>query len=619
MRRSFKSGERRRRGGVLVVALIAVTAVTAMGAVALQISVRTARQESQAVQHKQAFYLAEAGLAEAFTGLGIGKTGNVGSEAEPAVYGEGLFWVEADTVAGDLVRLKSTGMWGGGRATLALVAQGTVESVAALGLFSLDEIELEDEVLIDSFDSSIGDYASQVGTPSNFSALLGSNAGVSLESGEVRGDIASGGDVELGSASVSGSIQPLSQPATCPPVEIPAVGRLVDHTLVDEAPMVLPAGEHAYGLLDLGEGTTTLVQGPSTVVVDELVLRSGAMLELDSTDGVIEIFVAGSLDLQQGSTVVTPFEDPAGVVVQLAMPDDEQARLHSQGSFYGFLYSPDAAVDLGADFELFGGVVAQAFELGSGGALHYDLSIGAKLMTLPNRVSWRLVEIPSGVAAKGMDPFLLMGVDPAGLPRPADAHADQFIAVDYLDANGFAVTYAGLESGFDWSDVSAVVSLTRDGKSVVAPAEWLGVGTAAVAADGSTLSDEEQVMLDGLLDGSLASAVIAFLANLFKPVHPGILLAIAQATSTMQADDLASVIESHSPYDATLNPDGSPDAEPLSDDVLQAILAPGAPDLATLPELLIVNSPLSPAVLQAVVDRVPPLEMMDLFAVMAAQ
>ena len=58
-----------------------------------------------------------------YVGLGIAKTGNVGSETEPAVYGDGLLWVEATDLGDNLVQLESTGMWGSGRATLGLVVE----------------------------------------------------------------------------------------------------------------------------------------------------------------------------------------------------------------------------------------------------------------------------------------------------------------------------------------------------------------------------------------------------------------------------------------------------------------------------------------------------------------
>jgi hypothetical protein len=91
----FRTARRTRRGGVMVFSLIAVIAIGAMSVAALQVSIATTKRQGASVDQRQAFYLAEAGLAEAFAGLGIGKTGQVGTQADPAGYGGGLFWVDA--------------------------------------------------------------------------------------------------------------------------------------------------------------------------------------------------------------------------------------------------------------------------------------------------------------------------------------------------------------------------------------------------------------------------------------------------------------------------------------------------------------------------------------------
>ena len=83
-----------RRGNALVLSLIVVLVVSTLAASFLQLTSAVTRRQANAVDIKQAFYLAESGLTEAYSGLMQGKTGSVGSQADPAIFGRGLFWVE---------------------------------------------------------------------------------------------------------------------------------------------------------------------------------------------------------------------------------------------------------------------------------------------------------------------------------------------------------------------------------------------------------------------------------------------------------------------------------------------------------------------------------------------
>ncbi|MEZ6018728.1 MAG: hypothetical protein R3F17_01135, partial [Planctomycetota bacterium] len=111
-------GHRRERGSALVLALIAVSMVAALGAAYLQLTSSVTRRQGAEVENTQAFYLAEAGLAESFQAVRIGRTGQIGSIGSPVRYGQGLLWVDAVDTADDQIRLTSTAMSGTGRAAL---------------------------------------------------------------------------------------------------------------------------------------------------------------------------------------------------------------------------------------------------------------------------------------------------------------------------------------------------------------------------------------------------------------------------------------------------------------------------------------------------------------------
>ena len=149
-----------RRGSALLIALVALTTVAAIGAMFLQITASTVGRQVAEVENMRAFYLAEAGLAESFQALRIGRTGQVGSQAAPAVYGNGLLWVDATETVDSQVRLTSTALVGRGRATLALV----VEPIEIpLGFFSDEDLVVDEVLLVDGFNSEEATYEEEVG------------------------------------------------------------------------------------------------------------------------------------------------------------------------------------------------------------------------------------------------------------------------------------------------------------------------------------------------------------------------------------------------------------------------------------------------------------------------
>lgn len=164
--RSSLHSDRRDAGGVLALALVSVVTVAGLTAAFLQISTSVSRRQTHMRDKLLAFYAAEAGLAESWAGVQIGRTGAVGSEADPVLWGSGLFWVEAVPLDDGLVRLDSTGMVNSGRATLSLVVREPKESVAALGVYSEAPIELPPGSYVDGYDSRLGYGAEGANAPS---------------------------------------------------------------------------------------------------------------------------------------------------------------------------------------------------------------------------------------------------------------------------------------------------------------------------------------------------------------------------------------------------------------------------------------------------------------------
>jgi len=467
---------RARRGGALVLSLVAVTTVVVLAASFSQFASSVANREAQAVNRKRAFYLAEAGLAEAFAGYSCGKSGNVGTKELPALLGDGVFWVEATELEPGIVRFESTGMIGTGRAELSLVGRRGEQSVAALGAFAEGAISLVKGSIVDAYDSTKGSYASQA---DKSGAALGSNgnitiAGIAGTPSVVKGDVTPGPQGTLttsGVVNITGSTAHALSAVELPAVTVPELALGAPQVQASPYPMVIPAGSTAYESLTVNPGTQVIVQGPAQVVLGKLSVKLTGQLLFDTSQGPVDLYVTDALDLAVGSIMTSSSQKPEDVTIQVPSATAAPIALRSKGGFYGTIFAPDASVVVGSQFELFGALVAKSLAFSGAAKLHFDLHLAeiAAELALPRMLSWRLVQLTSASPDLASDPFSILGVDKSLLPPPAHAHADQLLDIDYYDFSDVYHRYTGAESAFDWNVVKTVISAERDGLEVLFP------------------------------------------------------------------------------------------------------------------------------------------------------
>ncbi len=162
-----------RSGGALILALVTISIVATLGAAYLQMVLSQSTRQSAESATLKAFYLAEAGLAESFHDVRMGRNGQIGSILRPARFGDGLVWVDASQTKDDQIRLVATGMWGSGLATLSYVMEPTE---LTLGIFSDQGMEIDQVLMIDGYDSGVGRYETQLAEeqtlPAGMSAII---------------------------------------------------------------------------------------------------------------------------------------------------------------------------------------------------------------------------------------------------------------------------------------------------------------------------------------------------------------------------------------------------------------------------------------------------------------
>ncbi|MCK6448315.1 MAG: hypothetical protein L6Q99_18155 [Planctomycetes bacterium] len=619
MRIASQRSSSSRRGAALFVALFAAASVAVLATCLLQISGSVQKRQLASADLRRAFYLADAGLAEAYAGLTIGKTGNVGSASSPAKLGKGVFFVQATDVDADHVRLESTGMAGRARATVEMTVERGEESVATLGFFANQPLTVPAGASVGGYDSSAPADSSKPGLGG-----VGGLAGGGAPSDPPKGRIGSNGDIVLqGTARApttvtadlapgaghqatigrhvthTGTISPRTASAPLPAVELPfePTGAGVDHQSPNT--LVVQPGELGIAYLHLASGSHAIIQGPCSLVVDDLTVASGATLEFDTDDGAVGVWVGDSLSFADGSQVVCSSNDPTDVTIQVA--SDSPVSFGAAGAFYGVLYAPEAQATVGSGAAVNGACVAEQVVLSPGAKLNFDVHIdeATALDVLPKLLAWRILELESVVNnAAGNDPFEILGVDPARLLPPSKSHADVPLHVVYQNLAGTTLTYDGMESGFDWANVRAVQTLERSGK----PVGYMPADTTALAAETKTgLSDAIGVLSDNTLTSAqLTASLIAA-----SPLTSNDLVRIVNASAKFTSSDLTTILMSNSPLAANV--------------LDKALIASPALPSNYMAKVLIASSPLPPHIVAQVLADALTLTPLEKANVLAAQ
>jgi len=491
-----------------MVSMVFVVIVAGMGVVMVQMHTGQTRRLERAIDNKRALYIAEAGIAEGFLAVAEGKSGNIASETEPARFGDGVFWVEAEDVGGGMVALTSNGLCGKGRFSLNATLKRSFDPVASLGVYSVDGMVVGEGVIADGYFSTRGTFADQVDTDlgadtTGEGALLASGADITLTGAEAgspphRGRGGAGastagstiygscrpgpeGAVSVGTGvSVTGSTSPSAADATLPGISLPDLDATQEATFRGLS-ATMPPGEHGFAKVELPAKMQLTLQGPATYLLGELVVPDGAELVVDSTGGQVTIFVENHLRVEAGGKLTTVTADPAGLVLMVAADEwqdfdgdsiaDPPVEFFPSGDFHGFVYAPESDIRIESSTRFFGGIVARSVTLGDDVHITFDRSlVDSEIVAagLPLLVAWRVKDLPSvPIVQQHKDPLDYLsdkGVTPKG---SAQAHKDQYLEIQYYDAGGTLTSYSGDVASFDWNEVETVTGVVWDDDPVI--------------------------------------------------------------------------------------------------------------------------------------------------------
>ncbi|MFT5052544.1 MAG: hypothetical protein ACI8QZ_003979 [Chlamydiales bacterium] len=420
-----------RHGSALVGALIIVFVLGGLVMGLLRMGTAFNREQKSQERMETATQICEAGLTEALVAFRLGGTGNVGSQADPARFGNGLLWTEVEDVANDLVMVKAASMIGEARGCLVQLVFHYNDSLFDTTIFSNRAIDFPANVVVDSFHSDDGTYDDQLallgGGYVSDGATIQSNSDLEVgATSEIYGDAHPGEESEIdvaGNSDVSGSTEPMAETRVLPPIDVPLIG--VGGPLNVAAPnRVLASGDHGFTDITTLSGTALTITGPARILVTNIDIASNSSLIFDTALGDVELYVLGDLDFDSNASVITTGFAATGLTIYLAGPPGQTATFHSNGDFYGAIYGPDATVDINSNFELHGAVAAEEVVLASNTQIHYDEALRDDGL-IDRFIAGHMVRgtFPDpALLVNRTDPFKLLGVQRGALRAPADAH-----------------------------------------------------------------------------------------------------------------------------------------------------------------------------------------------------
>jgi hypothetical protein len=352
----------------------------------------------------RSFYVAEAGMNEAFATLIAEGTDGLGGLTYPRPLGKGEYSV-AITLGEDdpelldnRIRLRSIGSEGRASVGIEVIAWAVPNGNYLYAAFGDEGVLINSNALIDSFDSEDGPYGGM--PPHGTLANVGSNQDIELSANtEVYGDVIPGPTgVLIDSAPqtvISGSTGSAAAPVVLDPITVPPIASSGPLT-VGGAQSLGPGPVHRSAITVQAGGTLTIV-GPATLVVDDFSLNASGALIIDSASGPVEIYGTGDFELKSNSTVTTTSGQAKALAIFLTGDTDAtpaaQIALQSNSEFTGTIYAPDADLVIESNFHLFGSVLAEQVEIASNAQLHFDEDLLYLDGVLPEfeQLAWRLI------------------------------------------------------------------------------------------------------------------------------------------------------------------------------------------------------------------------------------
>jgi hypothetical protein len=236
-----------------------------------------------------------------------------------------------------------------------------------IGLLGLSLVELEDRVVVDSYDSALGEYDPMA---AGSEGHIQSNGDITLlTNNTVNGNALAGGTVTLGSGStITGTAtEGVPSPTIVTDISYPAYN--------NDTTGISPPGAYDTSTYDLTVNPgQTVTLDPGTYSFNKITLRTGAKLAMA---GPVVIYMADQFYAQNGAVINTS-KSPANLMIISSMSGADAITTEEPGSgeFYGGIYALNGEVEFNdGGWNIYGAIVADEIDIEDDARFHYDVAL----------------------------------------------------------------------------------------------------------------------------------------------------------------------------------------------------------------------------------------------------
>jgi Tfp pilus assembly protein PilX len=245
-------------------------------------------------------------------------------------------------------------------------------------------VDLSSNSIIDSYDSSLGDYG---GVNMGFMGNLGTNASgygcIDLASNaELYGNAISGPgsdpDIDIitrGNAKIYGEKQSLSSLKVMSSVLAPeGLAPMGDYYLEGESSDTISTSGEYTSFRITSNAKVTITADVTLYITGDFSMRSNSQLEI--ADGVsVTIYLGGSFVQESNTSINNLSEDPTQLMIFGTDSFTGEMDWNSNSDFWGAVYVPKAHVRFCNNTDFYGSIISKSFELQSNARIHYDMAL----------------------------------------------------------------------------------------------------------------------------------------------------------------------------------------------------------------------------------------------------
>lgn len=382
----------KRRGAVLVLVTIAAVLLTLIGVGLLQVGLCNRFYAIISVHKIKACSAADAGLTIAISKMNemlLTKSWSDSTLPEATDYSLPFCdGVCSYSVTGDLsggYTITSTGQTSRAQKTVSTTVE--LKGLFDNAILTKAGLTLKSGTLIDGYNSQ---NPLDTSTDADIATQSAADSSITLNSGvEVKGDVrvGLGGDPDTAIKDLGATIDGSKYGAT---------------TKEPLSPIDVPTDLFNMGTDISAQGSTVTIGPADSGTYSAITLKSTGVpgvLEIDGGD--VELHITGAIELGQSCEIIVKdgssltlyvdgdihSRESSGITVESPAKESETLKLYATGEdtqyfdikakseWVGVVYAPNADVDLYANGDVYGAVVADNFEFKAGGNYHYDKAL----------------------------------------------------------------------------------------------------------------------------------------------------------------------------------------------------------------------------------------------------